>query len=186
MGTREHDSFSGSDSPPGMNPTGSSPPGQACLNSRDGSSMSDNQFPPPLDDGGFSQGRSLGGGRGGIGQPAAILPPPGPVQVTPYLSHYFAPKRTHRASSVGPGMGMGSGVGSLSEMFHRPGGRVTVKFRLKGKSRSGISVNGALIRECLSQKHGYMMHDIAPDIGRITLKVRVRCLPLPLPLFLYT
>jgi hypothetical protein len=92
-----------------------------------------------------------------------------------------------RASSVGPGMGMGHGVGVgvggyAPDMYHRPGGRVTVKFRLKGEHQSGISVAEALNRERLSQSHGYMMRDIAPDmLGRITLKVRVRCLPLPSP-----
>jgi hypothetical protein len=173
MGTREHDSFSGFDSSPGMHPTGfPHPSGPAYPNSFDGSPLSDNHFPPPMDDGGFSRGRSLSAGGGGFGGPPALLPPPG--SMTPYSSHY--PKRARRASSVGPGMGMGFGGGYAPE-YHRPGGRVTVKFRLKGVSHSGISVNEALHRERLSQNHGYMMHDIAPDmLGRITLKVRVRCL----------
>jgi len=150
------------------------PMGTPYPNSYDGSPLSDNQF-PPLDDGGFSRGRSLSAGGGGFGQPPAILPPPGAM--TPYPSQYGGhSKRMRRASSVGPGMGMGHGVGVGGygpDMYHRPGGRVTVKFRLKGEQQSGISVAEALNRERLSQSHGYMMRDIAPDmLGRITLKVR--------------
>jgi hypothetical protein len=182
MGTREHDSFSGFDSPPGMNSNGFA--GPAFSNSFDGSPLSDNHFPPPMDDGGFSRGRSHSAG-GGFGQPPAILPPPG--SMTPYPSHYGVPKRARRASSVGPGMGMGFGAGYAPDMYHRPGGRVTIKFRLKGESHPGISLADAVNREPLSQGRGYMMHDIAPDmLGRITLKVRVRCLPSPLPFFVHT
>jgi hypothetical protein len=179
MGTREQNSFPGFDSSPGMNPTGiPPPPGPAYPNSYDGSPLSDNQF-PPLDDGGFTRGRSLSAG-GGFGPPA-LMPPPGPM--TPFPSNYGHPKRTRRASSVGPGMGMGYGVGGYApEMYHRPGGRVTIKFRLKGETHSGISVAEALNRERLSQGQGYMMHDIAPDmLGRITLKVRVSYLALSPP-----
>jgi hypothetical protein len=183
MGTRERDSFSGFDSPLGMNLTGSSP-GQARPNPRDGSSLYNSQFPPRLDDSGFSQGHSVGGG--GIGEPGAILPPSGPLMM-PYPSHLRALKRTHSAPSVGPDVGMGSGVGSLPEMAHRPGNPVKVKFRLKGQPHSGISVAEAINRERLSQNHEYMMHDIAPDTpGKMTLKVRVRCLRSHFPSFLYT
>jgi len=139
-------------------------------NPRDGSSLYNSQFPPRLDDSGFSQGHSVGGG--GIGEPGAILPPSGPLMM-PYPSHLRALKRTHSAPSVGPDVGMGSEVGSLPEMAHRPGNPVKVKFRLKGQPHSGISVAEAINRERLSQNHEYMMHDIAPDTpGKMTLKVR--------------
>jgi len=156
--------------PPSAGMGSSYPMGTPYSNSYEGSPLSDNPFPPPLDDGGFTRGRSLSAG-GGFGPPA-LMPPPGPM--TPYPSNYGHPKRARRASSVGPGMGMGYGVGGYTpDMYHRPGGRVTVKFRLKGEPHSGISVAEALNRERLSQSHGYMMHDIAPDmLGRITLKVR--------------
>jgi hypothetical protein len=103
-----------------------------------------------------------------------------------YPSLYGDPRRRRRTSIVGPGIGMGFGVGSLPDLSHRPGGRAAVKFRLKGESHPGISLAGALNREPLSQGHRYMMHDIAPDmLGRMTLKVRVRYPPSPLPFFLY-
>jgi len=153
-------------------------------NSYDSSPLSDNQFPALVDDGGFSggfsaRGRTLSTGGGGFGPPALV---PSAPPMTPYPSHFGLPKRARRASSVGPGMGsgMGSGMGMgmgmgyvPPDMYHRPGGRVVVRFRLKGESRSGITVNEALHRERLSQSQGYLMHDIAPDMSnRITLKVR--------------
>jgi hypothetical protein len=89
--------------------------------------------------------------------------------MTPYPSHYSA-KRGRRASSVGPGMGY---AGIVGDPYHRPGGRVTIKFRLKGSTHSGISVGEALERVRLSQGNGYLMRDIAPDMyGKISLKVR--------------
>jgi hypothetical protein len=179
IGTREHNSYPSFDSPPSMNPTSYPPPGPEYPNLYGSSPLFDNQI-PPLDDGG--QGRSLSAGDGGFGRPPAFLPPPG---MTPDPSQYGPRRRTRRASSVGPNMGMGFGVGvggSVPNMYHRPGGRVTVRFRLKGEQQSGISVAEALNRERLSQSHGYMMRDIAPDMpGSITLRVRVRCLPLPSP-----
>ena len=127
-----------------------------------------------IDDGGFgSRGRALSSGGGGFGPPALV---PSAPPMTPYASHYGLPKRARRASSVGPGMGMGF---VAPDMYHRPGGRINIKFRLKGGSNSGISVNEALNRERLSQSHAYLMHDIAPDMSnRITLKVRVSRLTL--------
>lgn len=121
-----------------------------------------------IDDGGFgNRGRALSSGGGGFGPPALV---PSAPPMTPYASHYGLPKRARRASSVGPGMGMGF---VPSDMYHRPGGRINIKFRLKGGNNSGISVNEALNRERLSQSHAYLMHDIAPDMSnRITLKVR--------------
>lgn len=141
-------------------------------NSYDSSPLSDNQFPALVDEGGFSggfssRGRTLSSGGGGFG-PSALVPSAPPM--TPHPSHYGLPKRARRASSVGPGMGMGY---VPHDMFHRPGGRITVKFRLKGENHSGISVHEALDRERLSQSNAYLMHDIAPDMSsRITLKVR--------------
>jgi len=122
-----------------------------------------------MDDGGFSnRGRTLSTGGGSFGPPGALVPSAPPM--TPYASHYGLPKRARRASSVGPGMGMGY---VAPDMYHRPGGRINIKFRLKGESNSGISINEALNRERLSQSHAYLMHDIAPDMtSRITLKVR--------------
>ena len=174
MGNSEQHSFGGFDSPPGFNPTGIPPPATGYPNSYDNSPLSDNQFPALVDEGGFSnRGRTLSSGGGGFG-PSALVPSAQPM--TPYPSHYGLPKRARRASSVGPGMGMGY---TPHDMYHRPGGRVTVKFRLKGESHSGISVNEALNRERLSQSQAYLLHDIAPDMsGRITLKVRVSCLTL--------
>ena len=68
-------------------------------------------------------------------------------------------------------------------MYHRPGGRVAVEFRLLGERRSGITLNEALSGERLSQSRPYMLRDIATDMYRkITIKVRVRCLPFAVPL----
>jgi len=157
----------------GMNPTGLPPPSAAYSNSYDSSPLSDNQY-ATLDDGGFgSRGRTLstGGGGGGFGPPALISAPP----MTPYPSQYS--KRGRRASSVGPGMGYAGIVGDPS-YHHRPGGHVTIKFRLKGAAHSGISVADALERVRMSQSHAYTMHEIAPDMsGKLSLRVRVR-LPL--------
>jgi hypothetical protein len=186
MGNSEQHSFHGYDSPPGFHPTGMPPPATGYPNSYDSSPLSDNQFPALVDEGGFGgRGRTLSTGGGGFGPPALV---PSAPPMTPYPSHFGLPKRARRASSVGPGMGsgMGSGMGMgmgmgyvPSDMFHRPGGRIVVKFRLKGEGRSGITVNEALHRERLSQSQGYLMHDIAPDMSsRITLKVRVSCLTL--------
>lgn len=178
MGNSEQHSFTGFDSPPGFNPTGIPPPAAGYPNSYDSSPLSDNQFPALVDEGGFSggfssRGRTLSSGGGGFG-PSALVPSAPPM--TPHPSHYGIPKRARRASSVGPGMGMGY---VPHDMYHRPGGRITVKFRLKGENHSGISVHEALNRERLSQSNAYLMHDIAPDMSsRITLKVRVSCLPL--------
>jgi len=172
MGNSEQHSFQGYESPPGFNPTGI-PPATGYPNSYDSSPLSDNQFPALVDDGGFSsRGRTLSTGGGGF---SGALVPSAPT-MTPYPSHFGLPKRTRRASSVGPGMGMGY---VPPDMYHRPGGRIIVKFRLKNETHSGISINEALHRERLSQSQGYLMQDIAPDMtGRITLKVRVSCLTL--------
>jgi len=139
------------------------------------SPLSDSQLPAPLfDDGGFSRGHTLGTGGG-------FVPPPLTSPGQPYPSHY-RPKRSRRASSVGPGMGQFGLGGYVPDMYHRPGGRV-VKFRLLGERRSGITLNEALGGERLSQSRPYMLRDIATDMYRkITIKVRVRCLPFAVPL----
>ncbi|KAI0299704.1 hypothetical protein B0F90DRAFT_1630618 [Multifurca ochricompacta] len=88
--------------------------------------------------------------------------------MTPYPSHYSA-KRGRRASSVGPGLGLS---GYAPDPYRRPGG-ITVKFRLKGGYRQGISLNEATDSIRLSRSVAYSLHDLAPDVrGRITLKVR--------------
>jgi len=177
MSNREQTSFPGGFDTPGMSSTGIPPPaGAPYTNSYDNSPLMDSQYPPPLlDDGGYSRGRTLSTG-GGFGQQPFM---PSGQPMTPYPSHY-RPKRARRASSVGPGMGHG---GYVPDMYHRPGGRVAVKFRLTGEHRSGITLNEALSSERLSKSRAYMLHDIAPDMYRkITIKVRVRCLPPAAPL----
>jgi hypothetical protein len=148
------------------------PPPAAYNNSYDSSPLSDNQF-ANLDDNFGPRGRTLSTGGGVSFGPSAIIPSAPPM--TPYPSHYSA-KRMRRASSVGPAMGsMGSMgyAGIVGDPYHRPGGNVTIKFRLKGANHSGISVAEALDRQRLSQSNGYLMHDIAPDMyGKISLKVR--------------
>jgi hypothetical protein len=105
--------------------------------------------------------------------------------VTPDLSHY-RPKRVRRASSVGPGMGLGGDVHDMSH-HDRPGARV-VKFRLSGEHRSGVSLNEAMRPEALSSKRlsksrAFMLRDIAQGMySKMTVKVRVRCLPPAVPL----
>jgi hypothetical protein len=187
MGNREQHP-----SPPyetsGFEPTGGPPRAAAGYpDSYDNSPLSDNYFPPPLDDGfgvpgrdGFGGRESFGardgfgarartlstGGGGGFGPPA-LLPSAAPM--TPYPSHYSA-KRSRRASSVGPGMGL---AGYVPDPYRRPGG-VNVKFRLKGGYRQGISLSEATESARLSRSMSYSMQDLAPDArGRITLKVRV-------------
>jgi len=142
------------------------PLGTPYSNSYDNSPLSDNQF-ANLDDG-FSRGRTLSTGGGVSFGPSAIIPSAPPM--TPYPSHYSG-KRMRRASSVGPGaMGF---AGIVGDPYHRPGGNVTIKFRLKGSNHHGISVAEALERVRLSQGNSYLMHDIAPDMyGKISLKVR--------------
>jgi hypothetical protein len=73
------------------------------------------------------------------------------------------------------GMGYAGVVGDPS-FHHRPGGHVTIKFRLKGATHSGISVAEALERVRISQGSGYLMHDILPNLysKNISLRVRVR------------
>jgi hypothetical protein len=186
MGNREQHP-----SPPyetsGFEPTGGPPRAAAGYpDSYDNSPLSDNYFPPPLDDGfgvpgrdGFGGRESFGardgfgarartlstGGGGGFGPPA-LLPSAAPM--TPYPSHYSA-KRSRRASSVGPGMGL---AGYVPDPYRRPGG-VNVKFRLKGGYRQGISLSEATESARLSRSMSYSMQDLAPDArGRITLKVR--------------
>ena len=167
MGTREP--FS---SPPfessGFEPTGGQFPRAAAAypDSYD-SPLSDNFFPPPMDDGFSARGRTLSTGGGGFGPPA-LLPPA--QSMTPYSSHHYS-KRGRRASSVGPGMGLG---GYAADPFRRPGG-VNIKFRLKGGYRQGVSLREANDSARLSRSVNYSLHDLAPDHrGRITLKVRVR------------
>jgi len=167
MSNRDQTSFPGGFDTPGMSSTGIPPPaGAPYTNSYDNSPLMDSQYPPPLlDDGGYSRGRTLSTG-GGFGQPPFMS---SGQPMTPYPSQY-RPKRARRASSVGPGMGHG---GYVPDMYHRPGGRVAIKFRLTGEHRSGITLNEALSSERLSQSRPYMLHDIAPDMYRkITLKVR--------------
>jgi len=170
MSNREMTPFSGGFDTPGMSSTGIPPPAAAPYtnNSYDNSPLMDSQYgggPPPLfDDGGYSRGRTLS--NGGFGQPPFMH---SGQPMTPYSSHY-RPKRARRASSVGPIMGPG---GYVPDMYHRPGGRVAVKFRLTGEHRSGMTLNEALSSERLSQSRPYMLHDIAPDMHRrITLRVR--------------
>lgn len=75
-------------------------------------------------------------------------------------------------------------AGIVGDPYHRPGGNVTIKFRLKGSNHHGISVAEALERARLSQGNSYLMHDIAPDMyGKISLKVRVRLLSFASRLF---
>lgn len=152
----------------GFEPTGGPPLRTAAgyPDSYDNSPLSDNYFPPPIDDGFGARGRthSTGGGFG----PPALLPSAPPM--TPYPSHYSG-KRARRASSVGPGMGLG---GYAPDPYRRSSG-VNVKFRLKGGFRQGISLSEATDSARLSRSMSYSMHDLAPDArGRITLKVRVR------------
>jgi hypothetical protein len=167
LGTREQmPPFATNDSPP----IGMLPPPAAYSGSYDNSPLSDNQF-ANLDDGGFSRGRTLSTGGGVSFGPSAIIPSAPPM--TPYPSHYSA-KRMRRASSVGPGMGY---AGIVGDPYHRPGGSVTIKFRLKGSNHHGISVADALERVRLSQGNAYLMHDISPDMyGKIQLRIRVRLL----------
>ena len=155
--------------PSGFEPTGGPPPRAAAAypDSYDNSPLSDNYFPPPVDDGFVPRGRTLSTGGGGFGPPA-LLPSAPPM--TPYPSHYGS-KRARRASSVGPGMGL---IGYTPEPYRRHGG-VHIKFRVKGGFRQGISLNEATESTRLSRSTTYSMHDLAPDVrGRITLKVRVR------------
>lgn len=165
MSTRERPS------PPyeasGFEPTGAPPRSAAAYpDSYDNSPLSDNYFPPQIDDGFSARGRTLSTGGGGFGPPA-LLPSAPPM--TPYPSHYSA-KRGRRASSVGPGMGL---AGYAPDPYRRPSG-VNVKFRLKGGYRQGISLSEATDSARLSRSTAYSMHDLAPDArGRITLKVRV-------------
>jgi len=182
-GTREPYSSS-SPYDTGMNSTGLPPPAgpnAAYSNSYDNSPLSDNQY--PLDDGFNPRGRTLSTG-GGFG-PQALVPTAPPM--TPYPSHYSA-KRSRRASSVGPGGGIGY-AGIVGDPYRghsgrHPGGRAPIKFRLKGAQQSGISVNEALDRVRLSQGTGYLMHDVSMDMtGKISLKVRVRFIFSPLRLF---
>jgi hypothetical protein len=168
MGTREQHP-----SPPfetsGFEPTGGnfSRSAAAYPDSYD-SPLSDNYFPPPMDDGFSARGRTLSTGGGGGFGPPALLPPAQPM--TPFSSHHYS-KRGRRASSVGPGMGLG---GYAPDPYRRPGG-VNIKFRLKGGYRQGISLREANDSARLSRSVNYSMHDLAPDVrGRITLKVRVR------------
>jgi hypothetical protein len=87
-----------------------------------------------------------------------------------------SPEYMRRTRNVGLGTTLGKG-----SMYPSPGG--SVKFRLSSQTRSGISVTQALNRERLSQLHGYKLPDFSPDtLNKITLRVRVRCLPSPLPL----
>jgi hypothetical protein len=144
------------------------PIGAPYSNSYDSSPLSDNQF-VSLDDNYGTRQRTLsaGGGGGGFGPPA-LLPSAPPM--TPYPSHYSG-KRMRRASSVGPGLGY---AGIVGDPYHRPGGHVAIKFRLKGSTHSGISLSEALERVRLSQGNAYLMHDIASDMygGKIQLRVR--------------
>jgi hypothetical protein len=143
----------------------------AYPDSYDNSPLSDNYFPPPMDDGPtFSaRGRTLSTGGGGFGPPALL---PAAQSMTPYSSHSHQQhysKRGRRASSVGPGMGLAS---YAPDPYRRPGG-VNVKFRLKGGYRQGITLSEATESARLSRSVSYSMHDLAPDArGRITLKVR--------------
>jgi len=168
-GTREPYSSSPYDT--GMNSTNLPPPGShaAYSNSYDNSPLSDNQY--PLDDGFNPRGRTLSTG-GGFGSqalvPAGFAPP-----MTPHPSQYSA-KRSRRASSVGPGGGMGY-VGIVGDPYrrHPSGHNTSIKFRLKGSQQPGISVNEALERVRLSQGNGYLMHDVSMDrSGKISLKIR--------------
>jgi hypothetical protein len=169
-GTREPYSSSPYDS--GMNSTGLPPLAShaAYSNSYDNSPLSDNQY--PLDDGFNPRGRTLSTG-GGYG-PQAIVPSGFAPPMTPHPSQYSA-KRSRRASSVGPGGGMGY-MGIVGDPDRRqPTGHTTIKFRLKGSQYPGISVKEALERARLSQGNSYLMHDVSMDMsGKISLKIRVR------------
>jgi hypothetical protein len=165
--------------PSGFEPTGGPPRAAAAYpDSYDNSPLSDNYFPPPMDDGPtFSaRGRTLSTGGGGFGPPALL---PAAQSMTPYSSHSHQQhysKRGRRASSVGPGMGLAS---YAPDPYRRPGG-VNVKFRLKGGYRQGITLSEATESARLSRSVSYSMHDLAPDArGRITLKVRVRIVASP-------
>lgn len=170
MGAREPNSFPAYDSM-NMNQNGLPPPPAAYSNSYDSSPLSDNQF-VSLDDNYGTRQRTLSAGGGGGFGPPALLPSAPPM--TPYPSHYSG-KRMRRASSVGPGMGY---AGIVGDPYHRPGGHVAIKFRLKGSTHSGISLSEALERVRLSTGNAYLMHDIASDMygGKIQLRVRVRLL----------
>lgn len=151
----------------GMNSTGLplSGPNAAYSNSFDNSPLSDNHY--PLDDGAFApRGRTLS--TGGFNS-QALIPTAPPMTPYPSHSHY---KRSRRASSVGPG-GMGY-AGIVGDPFRRhPTGHTAIKFRLKGSTHSGISVNEALERRRLSQGNAYLMHDVSVDTsGKISLKIR--------------
>lgn len=158
----------------GMNSTGFPPPPlgptAGFSNSYDNSPLSDNQY--ALDDGFVgTRGRTLSTG-GGFGSQALI---PSAPPMTPYPSHYSA-KRSRRASSVGPGgLGYAGIVGDpyRGDPYRRPGGHVTIKFRLKGATHSGISVSEALDRARLSQGSAYLMHDVSMDMtGKISIRIR--------------
>lgn len=176
----QREQYSSSPYDTGMNSTNLSPPGPtaAYSNSYDSSPLSDNHY--PLDDGFAPRGRTLSTGGGFNSQALVPTAPP----MTPYPSHYSA-KRSRRASSVGPG-GMGY-AGIVGDPYRRhpnghPSGHTTIKFRLKGSTHSGISVNEALERVRLSQGNAYLMHDVSMDMsGKISLKIRVRFISSRLP-----
>jgi len=166
-----------------MNSTGFPPPPlgppAGFSNSYDNSPLSDNQY--ALDDGFVgTRGRTLSTG-GGFGSQALI---PSAPPMTPYPSHYSA-KRSRRASSVGPGgLGYAGIVGDpyRGDPYRRPGGHVTIKFRLKGATHSGISVSEALDRARLSQGSAYLMHDVSMDMtGKISIRIRVCLISSPSP-----
>jgi hypothetical protein len=102
--------------------------------------------------------------------------------MTPYSSYYSA-RRGRGASSGNSGMGGMGHAGIFGDYHHRPGRHITIKFRLEGATFSGISVAEALEKARISQRNGYLMHDILPNINKnknISLNVRVRLLPSPL------
>ncbi len=73
-------------------------------------------------------------------------------------------------------------AGIVGDPYRRPGGHVTVKFRLKGAGHSGISVSEALERARLSQGNSYLLHDVSMDgTGKISLRIRVRLISSPSP-----
>ncbi|KAI0288256.1 hypothetical protein BC826DRAFT_916038 [Russula brevipes] len=76
-----------------------------------------------------------------------------------------------RSSSVGP-MGH-AGFGGM-DPYYRPGGRINIKFRLKGAQHSGVSIAEIHHGARISQGSGYLLHDVAPDMyhRKITLKIR--------------
>lgn len=176
----QREQYSSSPYDTGMNSVNLSPPGPtaAYSNSYDSSPLSDNHY--PLDDGFAPRGRTLSTGGGFNSQALVPTAPP----MTPYPSHYSA-KRARRASSVGPG-GMGY-AGIVGDPYRRhpsghPSGHTAIKFRLKGSTHSGISVNEALERVRLSQGNAYLMHDVSMDMsGKISLKIRVRFISSRLP-----